>query len=72
MARADNPASSKIVAQVFRNTCEVTQVKPAVPRAVRRSRDVLLGSRQPPNASGNTGPRPDDPASRRRSMSTAN
>jgi hypothetical protein len=56
IARADKPASSRIVAHVFRNMWEVTQVKPAVPRAVRRSRDVLLGSRQPPNESGNTGP----------------
>jgi hypothetical protein len=52
MSRADRPASSKIVAQVLRKTCEVTQVKPAVPLAVRRSRDVLLGSRQPPTESG--------------------
>jgi len=65
MARADNPASSKIVAHVLRNTCEVTQVKPAGPRAVLRSRDVLLGSRQPPKASGNNGPRPEQVASRR-------
>jgi NADPH:quinone reductase-like Zn-dependent oxidoreductase len=35
MSRADIPASSKIVAQVFRKTCEITHVKPAVPRAVR-------------------------------------
>ncbi len=55
MSRADMPASSKIVAQVFRKTCDVTHVKPAVPRAVLRSRDVLLGSRQPPIESGNSG-----------------
>ena len=41
-------------------TCDVTHVKPAVPRAVRRSREVLLGSRQPPSASGKSGPRPDE------------
>jgi hypothetical protein len=34
MSRADIPASSKILAQVFRKTCDVTHVMPAVPRAV--------------------------------------
>lgn len=56
MARADRPASSRIVAQVFRNTCDVTQAKPAVPLAILSSREVLLGSRQPLSASGKRGP----------------
>ena len=36
-------------------TCEVTQAKPSLPRASRRARRVLLGSRNPPSASGKTG-----------------
>ena len=61
---------SEIVARVFRKTCDVTHVKPAASLASRKSRDVLLGSRQPPSVSGNTGAW-GAAAGRRRSMWTA-
>src|SRR5215207_969674 len=70
MSRADRPASSRMVAQVFRNTCDVTQAKPAVARAVRRSREVLLGSRHPPTESGKSGSYGPVPGRRRCSIST--
>ncbi len=43
------------VATVLRKTCEVTQSKPAVAKASRRSAWVLEGSRQPPKGAGKTG-----------------
>jgi hypothetical protein len=49
------PRSSSVAA-VFRNTWLVTQANSSDPRALRRSREVLDGSRQPPRESGNTGP----------------
>jgi hypothetical protein len=46
--RAESPASSSRVTTVLRSVCEVTQSKPARPRASRRSPLVLLVSRSRP------------------------
>ena len=49
----------------------VTQANFSDPRALRRSREVLDGSRHPPRESGNTGPWPCSATLRRRSIARA-